>query len=73
MAISLETLWGVSFDEYDDDEEGAVASILEAKEKNLLGYALMEARHKIQNPKAITLTKYPKVAGKTSEPTTHAY
>ena len=72
MAIFLDNLWGVSFDEYDDDEEGAVASMLEGKQKNLLGYALMEARHKILNPKIITLTKFPK-DGKTSEPTTSEY
>ena len=72
VAIFLDNLWGVSFDEYDDDEEGAVASMLEGKQKNLLGYALMEARHKILNPKIITLTKFPK-DGKTSEPTTSEY
>lgn len=54
----FDNLWGVSFDEYDDDEEGAMLSIVEGKQKNLLGYALMQARHKIQNPKVITLTKF---------------
>lgn len=58
VSIMFDNLWGVSFDEYDDDEEGAQLSIIEGKQKNLLGYALMQARHKIQNPKVITLKKF---------------
>ena len=53
----FDNLWGVSFDEYEDDEEGACASIFEGKQKNLLGYALMKARHKILNPQGIKLSE----------------
>ena len=31
VSIMFDNLWGVSFDEYDDDEEGACASIFEGK------------------------------------------
>ena len=57
VSIMFDNLWGVSFDEYDDDEDGARACIFEAKQKNLLGYALMRTRHKIRNPGQVTMTE----------------
>ena len=45
----FDSLWGMSFDEYDDDNEGVVDCFKDGQ-KNILGYALMKARYKINNP-----------------------
>jgi predicted NAD-dependent protein-ADP-ribosyltransferase YbiA (DUF1768 family) len=45
----LDNLWGLSFDKYDDDEEGAQLCFQEGQ-KNILGFALMTARDRILAP-----------------------